>query len=72
MNRFLVERLNDHLNPSGIETVIPEPKLINFKEALIMALIGVLRWRQEYNVFSSVTGAARDSIGGALWTGQEA
>jgi anhydro-N-acetylmuramic acid kinase len=45
---------------------------VNFKEALIMALIGVLRWRQEYNVLSSVTGAARNSIGGALWTGEEA
>ncbi|MBL7709778.1 MAG: anhydro-N-acetylmuramic acid kinase, partial [Chitinophagaceae bacterium] len=38
----------------------------------IMALIGVLRWRQEYNVLASVTGASRDSIGGALWTGDQA
>jgi anhydro-N-acetylmuramic acid kinase len=37
-----------------------------------MAFIGVLRWRQEYNVLASVTGAERDSIGGALWMGQEA
>lgn len=51
---------------------VPDERLINYKEALIMAFIGVLRWRQEYNVLSSVTGAARDSIGGALWTGQEA
>ena len=34
-----------------------------------MAFIGILRWRQEYNVLSSVTGARRDSIGGALWNG---
>jgi anhydro-N-acetylmuramic acid kinase len=46
--------------------------VINYKEALVMALIGVLRWRQEYNVLSSVTGAIRDSIGGAVWIGQEA
>ena len=36
-----------------------------------MALIGVLRWREEENVMSSVTGAARNSVGGALWMGQE-
>ena len=57
-------------NPS--EVIVPVKNLVNYKEALIMALIGVLRWREEYNVFSSVTGAARDSIGGALWLGQEA
>jgi len=37
-----------------------------------MALIGVLRWREEYNVLSSVTGAERNSINGALWLGGEA
>jgi anhydro-N-acetylmuramic acid kinase len=37
-----------------------------------MAFISVLRWRQENNVLSSVTGAVKDSIGGALWIGQEA
>jgi anhydro-N-acetylmuramic acid kinase len=37
-----------------------------------MAFIGVLRWREEYNVLLTVTGAQRASIGGALWLGQEA
>ena len=51
---------------------MPDEKLVQYKEAMIMAFIGVLRWRQENNVLSSVTGATRDSIGGALWIGQEA
>jgi len=72
LNTFLIERLNCHLKDLKIEVAVPDERLINYKEALIMAFIGVLRWRQEYNVLSSVTGAARDSIGGALWTGQEA
>ncbi|HET9430595.1 MAG TPA: anhydro-N-acetylmuramic acid kinase [Chitinophagaceae bacterium] len=71
-NNFLVERLRDHLRELEIEVVVPDSKLVNYKEAMIMALIGILRWRQEFNVFSSVTGAQRDSIGGALWIGQEA
>ena len=37
-----------------------------------MGLIGVLRWREEYNVLQTVTGATRSSIGGAVWIGQEA
>lgn len=71
-NTFLIKRISEGLKGLGIEVVVPDPDLVNYKEALIMAFIGVLRWRQEYNVLSSVTGAARDSIGGALWTGQEA
>ena len=60
------------LEELGIELIIPDEKLVKFKEALIMAFIGVLRWREEYNVLSSVTGASRNSIGGAVWLGQEA
>jgi anhydro-N-acetylmuramic acid kinase len=56
----------------GVELVVPDTALVDFKEALVMALIGVLRWREENNVLASVTGASRDSIGGAVWIGQEA
>ena len=70
-NTFLIERLKDHLNELNIEVIIPDDKLVKYKEALIMALIGVLRWREETNVLSSVTGAQRDSVGGAMWLGQE-
>ncbi|HWB93799.1 MAG TPA: anhydro-N-acetylmuramic acid kinase, partial [Puia sp.] len=66
-NTFLVERLRSRL---GLEAVVPDERLVNYKEALIMALIGVLRWREENNVLASVTGASRDSIGGAVWMGQ--
>ena len=72
LNTFLIQQLSRKLAELNVEVIVPDKKLVNYKEALIMAFIGVLRWRQEYNVFSSVTGAANDSIGGALWTGQEA
>jgi anhydro-N-acetylmuramic acid kinase len=72
LNSWLVSRLNERLTKSNIELSVPGADIINYKEALIMALIGVLRWREEYNVMSSVTGAVRDSIGGALWLGTEA
>ncbi len=70
-NTFLVDRLRDHLKEWNIDVVIPDENLVKYKEALVMALMGVLRWREEINVFSSVTGSARDSVGGALWMGQE-
>jgi anhydro-N-acetylmuramic acid kinase len=71
-NHFLTERLKEELLKADVELVIPDKKLVSNKEALIMAFIGVLRWRQENTVLSSVTGASRHSIGGALWIGQEA
>ena len=71
-NQFLTERIKERLADTGVEVIIPGYPLVDFKEALIMALIGVLRWREENNVLASVTGASRDSIGGAVWIGQEA
>jgi anhydro-N-acetylmuramic acid kinase len=71
-NDFLIERIRDHLRSVDITPVIPDELLVQYKEALIMAFIGVLRWRQENTVIASVTGATVPSIGGALWMGQEA
>ena len=71
-NHFMISRLTQELASEGIQVVVPDENLVQYKEALVMALIGTLRWRQEYNVLSSVTGAQRDSIGGAVWIGQEA
>ncbi len=71
-NSFLVEQLTQKLSGHNIEVVVPDAQLVQYKEALIMALLGVLRWREEYTVRASVTGASRNSIGGAVWIGQEA
>lgn len=66
-NSFLVKRISEQLQPHQVTVTVPDEQAVSFKEALIMALIGTLRWRQANNVLSSVTGASRDSVGGALW-----
>lgn len=71
-NNYLVKRLQASLKVFDIEVVVPDESLVKYKEALIMALLGVLRWREEDTVMQSVTGASRSSIGGAVWIGQEA
>lgn len=68
-NNFLIETLQQVLQPLQVNVVVPYEQVVKFKEALVMALIGALRWREETNVLSSVTGASRDSISGALWMG---
>jgi len=68
-NTFLVDVLRAKLDQIGVEVVVPDAGVVKYKEALVMALIGTLRWREEVNVLSSVTGATRDSVSGALWLG---
>jgi anhydro-N-acetylmuramic acid kinase len=67
-NRFLVERLSEELSLAGVECVIPSESLVDYKEALIIALMGTLRWREDINVLHTVTGASKDSINGAIWS----
>ncbi|MDQ2719807.1 MAG: anhydro-N-acetylmuramic acid kinase [Bacteroidota bacterium] len=71
-NTFLIERLTKNLKEINFEIYIPENDVVKYKEALIMALLGILRWREQYTVLATVTGASRNSIGGALWLGTEA
>jgi anhydro-N-acetylmuramic acid kinase len=67
-NLFLMDRLKTAFHAVGLETVIPGNELTDYKEALIIALMGALRWREEENVISSVTGSERNSINGAIWS----
>ena len=62
-NGFLIERIS---SLSKAEIVIPETQIVDFKEALIFAFLGVLRTRNETNVLRSVTGASRDSSSGTI------
>lgn len=68
-NNFLVSVIEEQLQPLRVDVIVPDEQVVKFKEALVMALFGALRWREETNVISSVSGASRDSISGALWMG---
>jgi len=63
-NRFLIERVRA-LTKAKVE--LPDRTIIDFKEALIFALLGVLRMRGETTALASVTGASSDTIGGAVY-----
>jgi anhydro-N-acetylmuramic acid kinase len=64
-NIFLIERIQSHL--PDMEIVIPEKKILEFKEALIFALLGVLKLRNEVNTLASVTGARHDHSSGKIY-----
>ncbi len=62
-NSFLMQSLQSN---SPAEFVVPNNSIIDFKEALIFAFLGVLRKRNENNVLYSVTGANQDHSSGKM------
>lgn len=62
-NSFLIDRLR---SKTDCEIIIPDSTIIDFKEAIVFALLGVLRTLGETNVLRSVTGASQDSSSGII------
>lgn len=64
-NDFLMEQIQYYLPENSI--VIPEKKIIEYKEALIFALLGYLKLQNRINVLSSVTGATHNHSSGVVY-----
>lgn len=62
-NAHLLERIQHY---STTEIIVPLKEVIDYKEALIFALMGVLKINNEINVLSSATGSSEDHITGIL------
>ena len=63
-NKYLVERIQAHTRH---HVVVPSDDIIDYKEALVFAFLGLLRNRNEINVLKSVTGANSDSSSGKIY-----
>lgn len=67
-NGFLIQRLRDVCD--WIQWEVPDVKIVDFKEALLMALLGLWRLEGRTAGMQSVTGAKRDYVAGALYAGR--
>lgn len=63
LNNFLMHCIKEKV-PHAYR---PDRITIDYKEAIIFGLLGVLRFREEKNCLSGVTGARLDSIGGSIF-----
>jgi len=63
-HRFLIKRISEL---ATLPIVIADPLIIDFKEAMVFAFLGLLFLEQKPNILSSATGAQTDSIGGCLY-----
>ncbi len=63
-NKFLIERLQ---SKTTCGLILPDHKTIDYKEALVFALLGLLRWFEQENCLATATGASHNSAGGAVY-----
>ena len=67
-NLFMMDRIR--LFAPDTMVVIPQENVVDFKEAVIFAFMGLLRLNGEANCLANVTGAATDCCGGAVYNGR--
>ncbi|MGE0089226.1 MAG: anhydro-N-acetylmuramic acid kinase [Bacteroidales bacterium] len=63
-NSYLIELIK---NKSKHQLVIPDKQIVEYKEALIFAFLGLLKINNQINCMASVTGAQRDSCCGVIY-----
>lgn len=63
-NQYILQKISSF---KKCELVIPDKNLIEFKEALIFAFLGLLRVDNQINCLSSVTGAKKNHSSGELF-----
>jgi|CryBogDrversion2_1035201.scaffolds.fasta_scaffold00101_6 anhydro-N-acetylmuramic acid kinase len=63
-NNYLISLIGKHIKPRLVK---PNNLTVNFKESIIFAFIGILRWRNEINCLKTVTGAGQDGSYGAIY-----
>ncbi len=63
-NDYLINRIKKLTNS---KLTIPDPNIIEYKEALIFSFLGLLRVLEINNCYSSVTGAKKDHCSGIIY-----
>jgi len=66
-NKWFIEQLTKKLKLKNIDVIVPDSQLIDAKEAILMALVGLLRTKGIPNFIPSVTGAALAVCGGQIY-----
>ena len=62
---FLIQQIQNQRDT--LKTIVPDNLIVDYKEALIFAFLGLLRLTGENNCLRSVTGAREDNCGGCVY-----
>jgi anhydro-N-acetylmuramic acid kinase len=61
----LIEKLN-YFNKLDTKYIVPNKKLVIFKEAIVFGFLGLLRFLEKKNIANSVTGSTNSSSSGLI------
>ena len=64
-NKFLISQIK---SKTKTKIIIPSKDIVNFKEAIIFAFLGLLRVRNEINCLSEITGSSIDHSTGEIYS----
>ena len=64
-NKHLIEKIN-HFNKLDTNYIVPNKKLVIFKEAIVFGFLGLLRFLDKKNIENSVTGSINSSSSGLI------
>ena len=62
---FLIQQIQHQRD--SLKVIVPDNLIVDYKEALIFAFLGLLRLNGEVNCLRSVTGAREDCCGGCVY-----
>ena len=68
-NAYLMERMQALLFSEKVDIILPEKPIIEFKESLLMSLLGLLRLEAVANCWPELTGAKRATVNGGIYLG---
>jgi len=63
-NKYLIELIQQRTN---VKIEIPSPDIINFKESIVFAFLGLCKWLGKINTLATVTGAEKDLSSGVVY-----
>lgn len=63
-NTYLLKTIKKHTRS---QLKVPDRIMVEYKEAIVFGLLGILRLRQENNIYASVTGCSEDHCSGKIY-----
>ncbi|MEL0009287.1 MAG: anhydro-N-acetylmuramic acid kinase [Flammeovirgaceae bacterium] len=65
LNTHLIEKLN-YFNKQDVKFIVPNKKLVIFKEAIVFGFLGLLRFLNKKNIDKEVTGSSNSTSSGLI------